>query len=174
MLPKNWDLSDASNWRPIAILPILYKLFAKLLHKRLKYILEREQSDEQFGFRPHRRIDDVFTILENVIGKCNEWNLPLWMASLDLKKAFDRRKHPALFQALRDQGVEEPYVALLSEMHADLHASANGSRRFPIQRGVRQGNVLSSLLFNAALEIVFQERKARLSDHGWLIRPDHG
>ena len=38
----------------------------------------------------HQNIDDIFTIQENVIGKSNEWNLPLWMASLDLSKPFDR------------------------------------------------------------------------------------
>lgn len=172
MLPKNGDLSDASNWRPIAILPILYKLFAKLLHKRLKYILEREQSDEQFGFRPHRRIDDVFTILEDVIGKCNEWNLPLWMASLDLKKTFDRIEFGFLFEALRIQNVPEPYIQLLAVLYNNQTGSVNGSRYFNIRRGVKQGDIISPMLFNAGLEIAFRSWKTKLSNHGILLGDD--
>ena len=59
MLSKSGDLSDPSNWRPIAILPILYKLFSRLLYHRLHPILEPQQCDVQFGFRRKRRIDDV-------------------------------------------------------------------------------------------------------------------
>ena len=35
MLPKDGDLSDVANWRPIATLPILYKIFAKMLYYHL-------------------------------------------------------------------------------------------------------------------------------------------
>ena len=73
-------------------------------------ILEKEQSDDQFGFRIDRRIDDVFSILENVISKSNEWNLPFWMVSIDLRKAFDRILHHPLFDALRVQSVPEGYI----------------------------------------------------------------
>ena len=75
MLPKSGNLECPSNWRLIAILPILYKIFAKMLYYRLYPILDAWQADDQFGFRKNKRIDDVFAILENVIGKTNEWNL---------------------------------------------------------------------------------------------------
>ena len=35
MLPKSGDLKDASNWRPIAMVPVLYKVFARLLYQRI-------------------------------------------------------------------------------------------------------------------------------------------
>ena len=69
MLPKSGNLKEASNWRPIAILPVLYKLFSSLLYQRLQPILEENQSHDQFGFRKMRRIEDAFVILENMVGK---------------------------------------------------------------------------------------------------------
>ena len=87
---KSGDLKNVSYWRPITILPILYKIFAKMLYYRLSPILDFQQADEQFGFRRNKRMDDVFVILENMIGKSDEWNLPFWMISSDLRKAFDR------------------------------------------------------------------------------------
>lgn len=103
MLPKDGDLTKVGNWRPIAILPILYKVFAKMLYYRLSPILDCQQADAQFGFRHRKRIDDIFVILENMTGKVDEWNVPLWMISLDLRKAFDRIQFGPLFDALREQ-----------------------------------------------------------------------
>lgn len=172
MLPKHGNLNDASNWRPIAILPILYKIFSRMIYNRLQPILESHQSDDQFGFRPKRRIDNVFTILENVIGKSNEWNLPLWMISLDLRKAFDRIEFVPLFNAIRAQNIPDAYIQLLAALYQNQTGSANGSDPFLIQRGVKQGDVISPMLFNAGLEIAFRRWKTRLHTHGFKFKND--
>ena len=119
MLPKSGNLDDPANWRPIAILPIFYKLFSRLLYHRLRLFLEPEQSDDQYGFRRNKRIEDVFCVLENVIGKCIEFGVPLWMVSLDMRKAFDRIEFVPLFHALREQGVPESYIALLTKLYTN-------------------------------------------------------
>ena len=92
-------------------------LFGRLLYGRLHPILGKSQSNAQFGFRPNRRIEDVFAIIENVISKSNEWNIPLWMISLDLKKAFDHIEFGPLFEAFREQGVLDGYIQLLSVLY---------------------------------------------------------
>ena len=136
MLPKSGDLSDANNWRPIVVLPILYKIFSKLIYARLHPMLEKCQSKDQFGFRTDRRIDDVFGIVENIIGKTNEWNLPLWICSLDLRKAFDRVLHRPLFDILEQQKVPDGYLHLLALLYKGQKGSIDGKHLFDIQRGV--------------------------------------
>ena len=131
--------------------------------------MEAQQSDDQFGFRRNKRIDDIFGILENMFGKTDEWNLPLWMVSLDLRKAFDRIKFRPLFVALREQGVPEAYVQLLAALYEKQKGSVNGSDFFDILRGVKQGDVLSSMLFNAGLEAAFREWRSRLTSEGFLL-----
>ena len=103
-----------------------------MLHFRLCPILEAHQSDDQFGFRAKRRIDDEFIILESVITKSMEFNMPLWMASLDLRKAFDRIEFKSLFEALRTQDVPESYIALLSTLYSEQVGQVNGSEYFDI------------------------------------------
>ena len=73
--------SDVSNWRPI---------FAKLIHTRIAPLLDANQCHDQDGFRPNLGVDHVFATLDSIVGRCFEWNEPLWIASLDLRKAFDR------------------------------------------------------------------------------------
>ena len=152
MLPKSGDLSNANSWRPIAVLPILYKIFSRLIYARIHPILEKSQSNDQFGFRIDRRIDDVFGILENVIGKTSEWNLPLWIASLDLRKAFDRVLHRPLLETLRYQNVPEGYIHLLGALYTKQKGTVDGKQLFDINRGVKQGDTLSAMLFNVAIE----------------------
>ena len=88
MLPRTGEFSDVSNWRPIAVLKITYKIFAKLIHTRIAHLLDANQTHDQVGFRPNLGVDHAFATLDSIVGKCLEWNEPLWIASLDLRKAF--------------------------------------------------------------------------------------
>jgi hypothetical protein len=142
-----------------------------MLYNRLLPQLDSHQHFDQCGFRPGVRIEDALLVAETLISKTLEYHLPLWMVSLDLKKAFDRVHHNALFDALRGQDVDDPTIALLLEIYSGQRGCVHGSREFDIARGVRQGDVISSLLFNAVIELVFKRWKLRLSHHGWLLTP---
>lgn len=168
MLPKSGDLSDASNWRPIAILPILYKIFSKLLYNRIAPLLLSNQDGDQIGFTPGVRIDDAFASIESLIENCHEFQLPLWIFSLDLRKAFDRVEYTSLFEALREAALPEGYIALLSKLYSSQTGRVK-DETFPISRGVKQGDVISSVLFNCVIEMAFRRWKLRLWDHGWLL-----
>ena len=66
---------------------------------------------------------------------------------MDLRKAFDSIDHRALFEGLRAHGISEEYVTLLKLLYIDQRGSVNGSASFPILRGVKQGDILSAILF---------------------------
>ncbi len=169
MLPKSGDLQQASNWRPIAILRITYKIFSRLINHRLRSALESRQAADQVGFRRGYSVDDAFVVLDSICGKTLEWQLPLWCASLDLRKAFDRIEYAPLFEALRAQGVEQKYIALLAQIYSEQDGRINGAPVFQIQRGVKQGDVISPLLFNAGLELAISRWKRSLGDRGLQV-----
>ena len=155
---------DPTNWRPIAVLRVIYKLLSRMVSNRILPTLDCSQTADQCGFRPGFRIDDALTSVELLPQKTGEWNIPVWMASLDLKKAFDRTPHAPLLDALAQQGLDPGYVSLIAALYNGQTAKVNGSRAFSIQRGVRQGDVLSSLLFNAGVESAMRKWKQRLPD----------
>ena len=82
MLPKSGDLTDANNWRPVALLSISYKILARIVHKRLQTQLELQQSEDQYGFRPKRSTAQALLVFESLVGKGIEWNVPVWIVSL--------------------------------------------------------------------------------------------
>ena len=45
----------------------------------------------------------------------------------------------------------------------------NDSKQFPIERGVKQSDILSPMLFNAIMEVLIQRWKQRMIDRGWLV-----
>ena len=51
--------------------------------------------------------------------KCNEFNLPLWAAAIDFKKAFDTVEHDGIWGALDKMGVPKAYIKVFAKMYSD-------------------------------------------------------
>ena len=100
-----------------------------------------------------------------MVAKSLEFQFPLWLVSIDLRKAFDRVDHAALFAALENQGLDLQYINLLRALYSKQEGCVDGIR-FDIKRGVRQGDVLSPLLFNAVLECAMRKWKEKILPNG--------
>ena len=151
-----------NNYRPISITPILYRLFSRILLARIHKKLDDAQSKDQAGFRPEFGcVDHLFTVTA-IAEKANEFRIPLWIATVDFQKAFDSVEHVAIWRALLDQGVEPAYVTLLQRLYEGQEATVQTDRRsapFNIEKGTKQGDPISPILFNAVVEHFMKKLK---------------
>jgi len=162
VIHKSGDVAQPQNYRPICIIPVLYKLFSKLMYKRLYPILDKAQCKDQAGFRNKYSTVDHMFVFAMLQEKSEEFNLNTWVAAIDFKKAFDSINQNYLWQALVEQKVPNAYVYVLRRLYEDQSAQVKTdvlSRKFGIHRGTKQGDPLSSLLFNALLEKVMSKVK---------------
>ena len=151
---------NPGNYRPICGLPILYKLFATVLYARLAPGLNRIQPPDQAGFRPNHRCEDHLMVYRVLEQRCREWSVPLYISTIDFTKAFDSIKHSALWNSLRFYGVKPAYVRLLQRLYSQQEGTVltdKESDTFSIKRGTKQGDPLSSLLFNTVLQYSLEE-----------------
>ena len=173
VLYKGGDAMQPQNYRPICIIPLLYKLFSKLLYNRLYPILDNAQCADQAGFRNKFSTVDHMFVCTMVYEKSQEFQLNSWIAALDFKKAFDSIDQRYLWQALEEQLVPKGYIDILRNLYENQSAQVKTdkmSRKFTIQKGTKQGDPLSSMLFNSLLEKMMSTVKDRISSKKYGIQ----
>ena len=92
--------------------------------------------------------------------KCQEWESKMWVATIDFMKAFGSITHNSFWNAFKACGIEQEYVSLLKRLYKDQKATVmtdKESDSFEIKKGTKQGDPLSSLLFNTVLQVALKD-----------------
>lgn len=159
LLYKKGDPHDIGNYRPISLLPTLYKLFSSIINNRISETIDKCQPIEQAGFRKGFSTIDHIHTLELIIEKYMEKQTPLYIAFVDYKKAFDTISHTSIWEALKAQKVENKYIEIIRRVYnkstSKVKLETTG-QSFTMERGVKQGDPLSPKLFIAVLENIIR------------------
>ena len=138
----------------------------KILHARLQHYVNQELPDVQAGFRKGRRTRDQIANILWIIEKVREFQKNIYLCFIDYTKAFDCVDHDKLWKALREMEIPDHLTCLLRNLYVGQEATVRTlygtSDWFKIEKGVRQGCLLSPCLFNLCTEHI--TRYARLHE----------
>ncbi len=155
-LPKRstTDPRDPLQYRGITLAPAAYKLYCRVLNERLTTWVESNSviHDEQNGFRKNRSTVDHLISLTSIIESRKVKKQPTFCAFIDFRKAFDSINRPILWQKLCKLGMSGKMLSSHKSIYMDVQCCVriNGMQTsfFDVNVGVKQGCLLSGLLFN--------------------------
>ena len=138
--------------------------------------MEFEVAEEQAGFREGRDTADMLYALQSLIEKVNECtsvehSVEGYIIFIDYSKAFDNVSHPKLFTTMKEMGFPIHLINLVAGLYCDQEAFIRWNKShtdpFDINKGVRQGCILSPHLFSTYTEKIM--RNANVDDFGIKI-----
>ncbi len=161
-IPKSAkDPANSENYRPVALAPTLSKALEWCI--LLRYPTSFTTSGLQFGFKPMMSATLCTGALEVVVSHCIHEGSPVFATFLDASKAFDLVNYEILFQRLLDKTLPAHLVRLLMTWHKDQRMNVRWGKSvadgFSVSNGVRQGGVLSPILFRMYMDDILVQLK---------------
>ena len=154
------DRSDCNNYRGISLLSTVGKAFARVALNRLQVLADRVYPESQCGFRAKRSTIDMAFSLRQLQEKCREQRRPLFLAFVDLTKAFDLVSRSGLFALLHKIGCPTKLLKVIESFHDNMSGTVqydgSASDPFPIKSGVKQGCVLAPTLFGIFFSLLLR------------------
>ena len=142
-----------SNYRPISLLPLVSKIFEKVMYNRLSLFFQQQKIlyKKQFGFQKGKSTElALIDLVANVISSLEKGETPC-AVFLDFAKAFDTVDHSILVQKLIHYGVRGAAINWISSYlsgRSQCVSIGNSISKFSkIETGVPQGSILGPLLF---------------------------
>lgn len=177
-LLKKGDPNNPENYRGISLLSITSKVFTKILNTRLYKWAEKEGKicEEQAGFRKnYSTIDHIFSLFSLIQKTINsKQKSKVYVAFVDYMKAFDTVNRNSLWRVLNKVKTSTKMLRMLQGMYASAQScvrwGATLSDFFDCPSGVKQGCLLSPLIFSLLISEVSEEVTAR-GRHGFQFLP---
>lgn len=153
---KKKDKTHIENYRPITVLNADYKIMTKILAARITMPSLKLIHKDQAGFMKGRRIENQTDLIRCMIEYGRVTDTRGLLVFLDQEKAYDKIQHDFLLKTLERMNFPPRFIQGIKAIYksATTRVIINGkvSEVFTVRRGVRQGDPLSCLLFNFAIE----------------------
>lgn len=153
---EHLDAGDPASYRPITLLPHLSKVYTSILNARLARWCEQHGvlHEAQSGFRKRRRaLDNLYTLYTAARLRAQRKRQATYVCFVDFASAYDSVWRDGLWYRMHELGIRGKWLRVLREMYDGVESRVllNGQLHTPwvsVPLGLRQGCVLSPLLFN--------------------------
>ena len=156
---RDKDKRFIENWRPISLLNVDTKIISKSLATRFLPVLPTIISPDQTAYVKGRYIGESIRLISDILESSKILNVPGFMLTVDLQKAFDSIDHLFLLACLEKFGFGSNFIAwitiLLNNNESCVSNGGHTTQYFKLNCGARQGDPIAAYLFIIALEIFF-------------------
>merc|ERR1712004_702073 len=159
LLPKgDKEKRLLKNWRPITLLPSLYKIISTVINNRFRKVLPSLVHQDQKGFVDGRYMGEVTRQLYDTIEDAHTHDKKGLIVGVDFEKAFDSLSHDFIKQVLKIMGFDAKLLhwvdILLNNFRSRINHAGNLLKEIILGRGARQGDPIATTLFVLAIEIL--------------------
>ena len=161
VMPKTHNATECGEFRTLSLIAHISKILLQIIKKRIGPIIERELADSQCGFRRKRGTTEAVTQVHVMSERMIEKQKILYVCFIDYTKAFDRIKHQKLIETLVAKGIPRAEIKVICNLYwsqtAKVRVGDSYTSQFQVKKGVRQGCILSPVLFNIYSEELINE-----------------
>ena len=120
LIYKKGSTASLDNYRPIALLNSMYKIFAAIIQKRLAAQLDPHLQKTQFGFRKDRSSADAIHCIRRAAEHGEQTQASTHLVLLDWSKAFDKITRNALYIAMSKMNIPVKYINIIKAINLTL------------------------------------------------------
>jgi hypothetical protein len=160
-IPKKVGALECENHRTISLMSHVTKILLRIILNRWQGKIGKEISDVQCGFVKDKGTANAIFIIRNIIERTLEVNKDVYACFIDYTKAFDKVRHKEMINILKKLNFDGKDVRLIGNLYWDQTAAIKVKNEVSewkqIRRGIRQGCVMSPVLFSLYSENILRD-----------------
>ncbi|KAL4104822.1 hypothetical protein QTP88_020098 [Uroleucon formosanum] len=158
---KKGDVINCQNYRGISLLNTTYKVLSNIILNRLTPYAKDIVGEYQAGFTAGKSTTDQIHVIKQITEESHEFDKDVYLLFVNFKQAYDSIARSTLWNVMVQLGIPAKLVrmvkACMKNSRCKVKFKSVLSKEFTVTTRVRQGDALSPILFNIALESLVKE-----------------
>ncbi|CAI6343800.1 unnamed protein product [Macrosiphum euphorbiae] len=164
-IPKKKGTMNCEEYRTLNLNTHASKIITRIIKNRIEKAIDANLGEDQFGFRRNIGTREATLALRIMIEKQIRRNKKTCIAFVDLEKAFDNVQWKELFKILKRIGIkynDRRFIYNMYKSQTVIIQIDGKEQEAKIKKGVRQGCILSPMLFNLYIEEAMKELREEI------------